>query len=170
MTYTLIAHTELGSDQSSITFSSIASTFTDLYLVLSARSSGSTEDVLVTFNGSGGTYSVARLLGTGSATQSDVQTNQWLRATANADTASTFSVSSMYVPNYTSANQKSASIEFVTENNGTRAIQGILAGLWTGTAAITSITLQISGQDVRQNSSATLYGITAGSSGGVVVS
>lgn len=170
MTYTLIAHTELGSDQSSITFSSIASSFTDLYLVLSARSSGTNEDVNVTFNGSGGTYTARRLAGTGSSTLSDALSNQWLRATANADTANTFSVCSMYVPNYRSSNQKSASLDWVTENNGTRAIQGLIAGLWTGTAAITSITLEISGQSFRQFSSATLYGITAGSSGGVVVS
>ena len=167
---TLIQHIELGSDSSDITFSSIPSTFTDLCLVLSARSSGTDEDVTVTFNTSGGTYSVRRLIGTGSATSSDTQTNQWLRATANADTTSTFSNTTMYLPNYTSSNAKSASCDSVTENNGTRAIQILNAGLWTGTSAISSIKLQIAGANLRAGSSATLYGITKGSDGTTTVS
>lgn len=159
MSMTKIQQVTLASDQSVIDFTSIPATFTDLCVVLSARSSGTDEDVTVTFNTSGGTYSVRRLLGTGSATLSDTQTNQWMRAAANADTASTFATSSLYIPNYRSSVAKSASVDFVTENNGTRAIQGLTAGLWTGTDPITSIRLQIAGASLRQGSSATLYGI-----------
>lgn len=170
MTMSFIQRYELTSDQPSIEFTSIPQTFTDLYLVLSARSSGVDEDVTVTFNTSGGTYSVRRLIGTGSGTQSDTQTNQWLRATANADTTSTFSSCVMYLPNYTSSNAKSASTDWVTENNGIRAIQGLTAGLWSGTSPISSIKLQIAGADLRANSSATLFGIKSGSDGTTTVS
>jgi hypothetical protein len=60
----------------------------------------------------------------------------------------------------------------VTENNATNANQGISAGLWSNNAAISSIRLFYTGSsnDIATGSSATLYGILKGSSGGVTVS
>jgi hypothetical protein len=175
MTYTLIAHTELASAQTEITFMNVGdipSTFTDLYLVVSARSTASpgTKNLRIKFNGSSANFSTRVLMGTGSGTSSFTESNYLGEQTIPGNTADTFASFSIYIPNYRSSANKSFSVDSVSENNGTTAYQTIIAGLWSQTAAITSI--GILGQDpsLAQFTSATLYGITAGSSGGVVVS
>jgi hypothetical protein len=180
MSMTLIQHIELGSNQSSITFSSIPATFTDLVLKVSPRNtSANTErDIFLQFNGdtTSGNYQVRRLYGDGGNAYSDAFSSgaDALRigfASGTNQTANTFGSVEIYIPNYTRNAAKSISADAVTENNATRAMQQISAGLWTGTAAISSITLQmILSVQFAANSSATLYGITAGSSGGVTVS
>jgi len=70
-----------------------------------------------------------------------------------------FSNGSLYIPNYTSSNYKSASSDDVTENNATTAFQYLEAWLWSNTAAITSLTLQPNLGSFPQYSSASLYGI-----------
>jgi hypothetical protein len=176
MTYTLIAHTEVGSGGSAaIEFNSIPATFTDLVLQLSLRNTSSTdaEGITIRFNGdnTSGNYSGRRLFGNGSNRFSDTTSNGFPFGGGGNNTASTFGNSSIYIPNYRSGVAKSISADGVAENNATVAFAGIAAGLWSGTAVITSIRLtQELGTSWAQFSSATLYGITAGSSGGVVVS
>ena len=152
----------------SIVFSSIPATYTDLKLVISARTNQSSwnDNSIVRFNGdSGNNYSNRRVNGSGSTTDSSSNTSQdgfyyWNFNGANA-TASTFSNNEMYIPNYTSSNQKSFSSERVVENNSsTDNMLSLIAGIWTGTAAITSISIApYYGTLFAQYSSATLYGI-----------
>jgi hypothetical protein len=86
-------------------------------------------------------------------------------------TANTFSNSQLYIPNYKSSNHKRVITETVEENNATGSGQFLYSTTWTGTTAITSITLGVlGGHNFLTFSSATLYGITAGTSGGVTVS
>ncbi len=169
---TLIQHTELGSAQSSITFSSIPQTFTDLYLVISGRlTSSNAEGLFVEFNGVTSGYSARDLYGTGSSAASStnpygITSKLFLGSLASsAQTSNTFNVTSAYIPNYTSSTAKSVSIENVTENNGTAANMDILAGLWTGTSAISSMVLTSNNGNFVQYTSATLYGILKGSNG-----
>jgi hypothetical protein len=174
MTYTLIAHTELGSAASSITFSSIPATFTDLLIVCSLRSDASPgvvwQGVNVGINDFATAPTRRNLFGTGSATGSDSTDGfHFFGASAQA-TASTFGNTSLYFPNYLSSNAKSFSIDSVGENNATAALQVIAAGLWNVSSAISTIRLLSTSGSWVIGSSATLYGITAGSSGGVVVS
>ena len=78
------------------------------------------------------------------------------------DTPNTFSNGEMYVPNYAGSTQKSASLDSVAENNASTAYMAMQAGLWTGTAAITSIALTpdtSTSPSFSQYSTATLYGI-----------
>jgi len=175
MTYTLIAHTELSSAQASIDFNSIPQTFTDLQIVLSSRSSTAPNPTAISdgniyFNASNSGYSGRLLLGDGSGAASGSYSNIffWLPS-ANA-TANTFGNASIYIPNYRTSNAKSVSLDLVTENNATFNYDLIFAGLWNNSAAITSISLQTNLTNFGQFTSATLYGITSGSSGGVVVS
>jgi hypothetical protein len=56
-------------------------------------------------------------------------------------TANTFGSGDFYIPNYTSANYKSVSYDVTEENNATQSYSQLGAGLWSNTAAITSITL-----------------------------
>lgn len=150
-----------------ITFSSIPATFTDLKLVISSRSTqaGLGEANRISFNGdtTSGNYTQKRLLGVGSgagSSQSQTLRESLFNVGSNA-TASTFANSEIYIPNYASANAKSVSIDTVTENNATEAYAALIAILWSGTAAITSIALvpETGSSTFVQYSTAALYGI-----------
>tara|TARA_R110000803_G_scaffold145228_2_gene211063 strand:- start:23 stop:529 length:507 start_codon:yes stop_codon:yes gene_type:complete len=164
----LIEHIEVGSGGAgSITFASIAADYTDLKIVISARNSNASNDndfVFATFNAdSGSNYSWRRLYGTGSTVASSSSSTTYLvagRSCNNGRTSNTFSNTSFYIPNYASSNQKSTSTDSVEENNATTAFQDIYAGLWTGTAAITSITLGAGSYSFLEYSTASLYGIS----------
>jgi hypothetical protein len=170
MTYTLIAHQELGSAQGSIVFNSIPQIFTDLKLVISDRSNRAATNDAILINLNGTSSSGRRLFGTGTTVVSTADTG--VLNTADTSTANTFSNIEVYILNYSvTTRNKSWSADGVTENNGTNAYPSIVAGLYASNSAVTSITLvNETGTAFLQNSSATLYGITAGSSGGVVVS
>jgi hypothetical protein len=156
-TYTLIQAQALTSSAASITFSSIPSTYTDLKLVFSLRSdTGGVTEFEVELNNTNPTQRA--LVGNGAAASST--TNIYLQATAAGVTSSVFSNGEVYIPNYTSTVAKSASIDNVTENNGTTAYAQIVAGLYsTVTTAVTSIRLADNYGSWVQYSTAYLYGI-----------
>lgn len=166
-TFKLIASVEVGSGgASSIDFTSIPATYTDLCLVLSSRTSRATnpeDEVYVRFNGSSSGYSSRSLFGTGAATSSNTggtaQINRtW--TTANGATSSTFGNMQIYIPNYAGSQNKSVSIDAISENNSTTAYAVFTAGLWSNSAAINQITLTPEvGPSFMQYSTATLYGI-----------
>jgi hypothetical protein len=166
-TFIKLSTTTVGaSSVAEIIFSSIPQTYTDLKILLSARSTQGNVygGGALQFNGdTASNYRWRRLRADGSIVASDNSTSaasitNWDVTGANA-TASVFSNIQLYIPNYTSANQKSVSVEYVGENNATEAHMGIIAGLWTGTAAVTSIKLYSAGGNLVQYSTATLYGI-----------
>ena len=168
----IIQHQELASTQSSITFSSIPQTCTDLLCVVSDRSTVNDAALYLQFNSSTTSYSICRLLGTGSGggiTQTFSERIAGFAQNTNY-TTSTFANTAIYIPNYKTSNQKSWSADSVTENNATGSYAGIISGVWTGTDAITSLTISVNGGSLVQYSSATLYGILAGSDGIVTVS
>ena len=131
----LIQFQELGSNQTSVSFSSIASTFTDLVLIVSARTdrSGQVDDQLqIRFNGVTSGYSERGLFGNGSSPSSFNNSSQtsirdiiWTTA-ANAS-SNTFGNGTVYIPNYRASTQKSVSSDSVTENNATAASQAVVA-------------------------------------------
>lgn len=170
----VIEHIELASAQSSITFSSIDQSFTDLLIVGSARSNRAAvdDDCQLSFNGSSTNYTIRRLFGTGSGQASIATPAQFAGyLNGNSATASSFSSISLYIPNYAGSTAKSYSTDSVTENNATESYQDISAGLWNDTSAITSITFSSRrGENLLAGTSFTLYGITAGSDGTTAVS
>lgn len=159
-TYTAIATVTVGSGGASdITFSSIAQSYTDLKIVLSARNTTASLDCLLNFNGSNSNLSRRALYGNGSSAASFAANDGYvIVVTQSTDTSNTFGNTEVYIANYTSSNNKSFAVESVTENNATQAYTFLQAGLWSNTAAITSITLS-SGSTFAQYSTATLYGI-----------
>ena len=157
----------------SIDFTSIPQTFTDLVILFSGRSNRNAifDNIRVQPNGATTGVSSRMLYGNGSGASSFTEAYVSGYTGGNNATASTFGNSSIYIPNYTSSNQKSFSIDSVSENNGTEAQQVLTAGLWTGTSAITSIILdQGDGTTWLQYTSASLYGILKGSDGVTTVS
>jgi len=159
-----LATTTVGSGGvSSVTFSAIPQTYTDLLIKGSARATTSVSnwvDIDVTINGSTSNFSFKELYGTGSsAAASNGTTGIFGYSNGSVATANTFSNFECYIPNYTSSNYKSFSADSVTENNATAALAIFDAGLWSNTAAITSISLAPNGTNFLQYSTFTLYGI-----------
>lgn len=161
-TFEKIATATVGSGgASSITFDPIAASWTDLVILASVRTTGgSTSDqMLIKFNGSTSGYSSKMLGGNGSSTSSPAIAQYVMPNNTTDQTASTFNNGQIYIPNYTGSSNKSYSAEGVQENNGTAAFMWMTAGLWSNTAAITSIELYPTANTFAQYSTATLYGI-----------
>ena len=165
-TMTLIASNTVGSGgASSVTFSSIPQTgYTDLVIKYSSRTSDAAPDVEVPirFNSdSASNYQYKFVYGNSNAAYSygDTRTNSYVRASGATATANTFANGEIYIPNYTSSNAKSLSIDTVEENNSSSAgsaYQVLNATLWTGTSSITSVSLLA---NFVQYSTFYLYGI-----------
>jgi hypothetical protein len=173
----LIAKSVLGADAASVTLGSggtIPQTYTDLVLLCSWRNVSSGAGGYLRINGdTGSNYSYRGLRGVGS-TPGSFNSATWVTSfgtqydegiffnTADSTlTADTFASVSIYIPNYAGSTNKSVSVDFAAENNGTTAYVGGIAGLWSSTAAITSVTLISDGAgDLKSGSSFFLYGIT----------
>lgn len=170
-TYTLIASSTVGSGgAANIEFTSIPATYTDLLIKVSARAASGGDSfahLLITFNSSTSGYTNRRIQSSGStaASSSDGTTEIYQKYGINgsASTASTFGNLDIYIPNYAGSNYKSVSSDSVTENNATEAWIDLNAGLWSNTAAITSVKLAAEYAGARnfaQFTTAYLYGIS----------
>lgn len=162
-TYTLIEAKTLASAVASVTFSSIPATYTDILLRVSARNSTTSTGIQIEFNASATGYTNRRLYGDGSSAASDTPGLSYISNTMIDDssyTANTFGNGDIYIPNYTSSNNKSVSVDGVTENNASGALSMFTAGLWSNSAAITAVklTAEASGNFV-SGSTFYLYGI-----------
>lgn len=162
--YIPIATVTVGSGgASSIIFSSIPQTYTDLVLKVSARDSTTANpisSVRVRPNGLTTNLSSKRLYGVNPSPGSDSPAFWLMLSDSSTATSNTFGNSEMYIPNYTSANFKSVSIDAVMENNSSTDYElDLIAGLWSSTTAITSLELFPPSGTFSQYSTATLYGI-----------
>ena len=159
---------------SSIEFTNIPQTYTDLIVKMSVRSSDTTNntgdyDALgFQFNGSQYGYLGKELQGSGSAASSVSRTTITISSSAygrfngiknsyNGNTA--FENFEMYIPNYILNNYKSISIDSVGEQNATDAMQIANASIWQNTDSITSIKFALQLGTFVQYSTATLYGV-----------
>jgi hypothetical protein len=162
-TFTKIADYTVGSGgASSIDFTTIPSTYTDLCLVFSTRTSAisSGGNDILSINGSSSSFSGRRLYGAGSGTPASDTVTTWTGFTsASTGTTSTFGNTSVYFPNYAGSTNKSYSIDTVQEQNGTTAYMGLGAGLWSSSSAINRLTLTPDSGNYVQYSTATLYGV-----------
>jgi hypothetical protein len=162
-TFVKIATVTVGSGgAATMDFTSIPSTYTDLQLVYSGRSTSTGADTALKFNSTTTNYSYRILYGTGSAAASASGSGTSGYGGYYNDsgyTANTFSSTSIYIPNYTSSLSKNYSVNTVQENNATGANSALQTFLWTNSAAITSISINPSTGNWAQYSSATLYGI-----------
>jgi hypothetical protein len=163
-TFELIASSTVGSGgATSIDFTSIASTWTDLCLKVSARDAGSIyREIWLTINGSTANATGKVLQGNGAAASSYSTTRvQGLGYTnMSTTTANTFSSIEFYIPNYAGSSNKSFSADGTGENNATTAYADLSASLWSQTAAITSISVVLAtGATFAQYSTAYLYGV-----------
>jgi hypothetical protein len=171
----LIETKTLGADAASIEFTSIPQDGTDLvalFAIRSPRAANQSDTAIIRFNSNSSSYSGRELIGDGSAAYSFTLGTTSLNVTipAASATSNTFGNASLYLANYTGATNKSASSDWVMENNATLAYQGIGAHLWSNTAAITSISFAAANGDLLAGSTVSLYKVTKGSDGIVTTS
>lgn len=166
VTFDKITTVTVGSSGSStISFTSIPSTYTDLCLLGSMRGDAAYNytDVKVEFNGVTTGYSRITLYGDGTSVGSGSDSTARFTSTNLAtSTSSTFSNIYLYIPNYTSSNYKAISSDTSVENNSaSNNLNMAVSGLWSNTASISSITLTpLTGGNFVQYSVVTLYGIS----------
>lgn len=165
-TYEAISSQTLGSAQTSITFSSISSAYTDLYLITRGGMNTSTGYGLsVRINGdTGNNYGYVRMYGAGSTISTDkAATYQWAASLvpASNNMAGNFALTFF---DYTNTSARKV-MHFQTysrgwDGGGSTGMVSCDAAVWRNTAAITSI--EISPEFAAQwltGTIATLYGI-----------
>jgi hypothetical protein len=177
-TYKLIQTTTVGSGgAATVSFSSIPQTYTDLVIVGSVRSTSTTSntgeyDVMAyRFNATTSGYTARVIEASGTSAVSSAQTtatgsgggtygrisdggiNNSLSGT------SIFSSFNWYIPNYAGSTNKSWTLDYASERNVTATYMGMVAGLWSNTAAITEITFALLVANYAEYSSFSIYGI-----------
>lgn len=161
LTYEPIAtSTVAGGSVSSITFSSIPSTYTDLVLIFDGSMTGGSNGA-IRFNSDTGTnYSATVLYGTGSASGSVRDVNVGLIIVNFAGTTGLRNVSRMMVMNYSNTTTNKTMM-FRRDDTHNATVAGV--GLWRSTAAINSIEFvqTVGASYFTAGSTLTLYGIKA---------
>jgi hypothetical protein len=154
-TYEKIATQTLGGTATSVTFSSIASTYTDLVLIFSGK--GSTGgNITFQFNSDTGTnYSSSIVYADGSSVGAVQGTNT---SSMNIGSVATdISTDIFHVMNYANTTTFKTVLGRYSRANEV----GQKVGLWRNTSAITNIVIGVSGGNFAIGSTFTIYGIKA---------
>lgn len=154
-TYTAIATTSFTG--STVSFTSIPQTYTDLVLV-TFISQGSGQDIRMKYNNSSTGYSQTWMRGDGSAANSSRNTSQtYINFYPNNGNSSTFDTWLVQIQNY--SNTTTNKVTLLRGGNSSAEVVSKIA-LWQNTSAIDQIDLTLTGSAV-SGSTATLYGIKA---------
>jgi hypothetical protein len=156
----LIQHVEL-STNGGIVFTNIPNTFTDLFLLITARSTSTAaqwSDSDLRPNGSTSAITYEFFIGGGR----DIRTVwQYWDSSATSGT-NLYSNQRFHIANYASSEYKQVTADISQANNlSATNFRGFGGGIWESTNPITSLTLGTTGDSVPP-SSATLYGILKG--------
>jgi len=139
----------------SMTFTSIPATYTDLVIKVSGLANA-TEGMYIQFNGSTSNFSGRYLI----AETPSVASGSLARYVGtNAAVTSVPNNTEIYIPNYAGSTNKSFSVDNVAETNASLGYLNLISGLWSSTAAITSITIETA-NSFKQHSTAYLYGVS----------
>lgn len=162
-TLTLIEKITVGSSSvASITFSNIPQTYTDIKVLVSARTSGSGDFRAYVYpNGATTNLSSMNIYADGSSAYSNTYSNGAIGFFINtADEGATiFGNGEIYFPNYSSSGYKGFSLDGATEHNGTGPYYGISSGRWNNNSTITSLEMRPTLGSFVQYSTFYLYGI-----------
>ena len=147
----------------SIDFTSIPQTYTDLKIISSTTSTAaSAQAQWISFNGSTSSFSGQYLYSDTTTAPSTASLARYVGTVmGTAQTANVFNCTEIYICNYTTSNFKSFSVDNGAENAAAYGGLNFIAGLWSNTAAITSISLAPNTFSYPQYSTATLYGISS---------
>lgn len=149
-----------GSSQTSLTFTSIPSTYQHLHLRIQGRQSSSGGIITISFNSDTATnYSRHALEGNGSAASAYGVANTTLSSFGWLGSSTNPGVNIFDIHDYASTTKNKTIRGFTGYDfNGSGKVT-LISGLWRNTAAITSITLDFSGDSFISGSVAALYGI-----------
>lgn len=163
----LIQKITLNSNASSVNFSNIPQNYTDLIINVSSRTnrSNDTGDGLwIRFNGATNNNNLSSRSLEGNGTQARSFTYSSGRCgtiSGGLQTSGIFGSNSIYIPNYTSSNPKSYLANSFWENSATLGYIEKIAGQWSVTSNITSISFVPEiGPSFVANSTFYLYGVT----------
>jgi hypothetical protein len=160
-TYEPIANTTLSSNASSITFSSIPSTYTDLVLIMNFNQDAGGAPTIQFNNDTSTSYSETNLVGDGSSASSHRETSvsNYYCFDYIATSTSVPNTSIIQIMNYSNTTTYKSLLE---RANVTTGGTGAIVGLWRNTAAINKIFIgrQTAG-NYTSGSQFTLYGIKA---------
>jgi hypothetical protein len=167
--YDSIATVTVGSGgSSSITFSSIPSTYQHLQVRITAKGNRSIaiENAYVNFNGdSGSNYNNHNIYADGSTVYASANTDPGMLIYTFAGNGGTtgsnvFGAGVVDILDYTNTNKNTTIRSLAGYDNNTQGLLGFNSGLWRNTSAITSITFTPTGGTAwLQYSSFALYGI-----------
>jgi hypothetical protein len=174
----LIETKTVGTAVNTLEFTSIPQTFTDLYILLSVRTTIADNIGYTTLRVNNVTtnWNVRFLQGNTSAVTTGATTAvpDFFGSGGNT-TANTFGNGSVYIPNYASSSiTKSLSIDFISENNASSAFSALqrnVGAVQNTTTAITSFQIIADGvTNLAVGTTVSVYGILKGSDGIVTVS
>jgi hypothetical protein len=163
-TYTPIASITVGTASTTVSFSSIPQTYTDLVVVASVGNATTSSNMQIRFNSdTASNYSQTTLAGDGSTAAS----NRYSGATnispiereEVSDIANTYSFSIINIGNYSNTTTYKSTLSRSGTPNSSSPGTDVQAGLWRSTAAITSITLLVNTGSFTSGSTFNLYGI-----------
>jgi hypothetical protein len=160
ITYEPIATTTLSSTSSSITFSSIPSTYTDLRLIFTGNFSSNSDDYKLRINSDSGTnYSSLWLRGDGtSASQDRTTATSFINLSRGDGMNTSIENQTMDIFSYTGSTFKSMILRRSSDRNGSGTTE-VNAGMWMSTSAVTSINIFTDVYTFAIGTTATLYGI-----------
>ena len=148
--------------QATVTFSAIPSTYRDLLVVLSGRSTAgvTAASLLATFNGdSGANYSFVRENRFG-PTSSLASTYMEIGSLSGASTASYISTVNFWIRDYASTGKWRPSMAQSSLVDGTAVVHQQASGWWENTAnPVTSVSFALASGNFEDGSTVTLYGI-----------
>jgi hypothetical protein len=158
-TYSTIATQTLGSAQSTVDFTSITGSYTDLVLVCDFQLSSAGGNANIKFNSATGNMSQTYLYGNGSSALSGrFNTYSVLYFGGGGGSANTSVNAIINIQNYSNTNVFKS---FLVRYNDTTEATVANVGLWRSTSAITAINLATQAGNFTAGSTFTLYGIAA---------
>jgi hypothetical protein len=167
--YESIATVNVGSATSTITFSSIPSTFTHLQLRIIARTSIASvqDDLLMRFNGdSANNYGGHQFFGNSSTVGSNtlggtlpVNILYPGYISGNSAGSNTYGIAIIDIFDYTNGNKKKTWRSLNGNENNESGFTLLRSGFWNSTSTISSIVFFLGGANYMQHSSFALYGI-----------
>ena len=162
VTYVPIASNTLGSDASSVTFSSIPSTYTDLVIVAWTKPfSGSEGSIKMNFNSdTGSNYSNTYLSGDGSTASSGRNTNATSIALSTGNSLNNPRQPVYITQIFNYANTTTYKTALTRTSEGATYVDAWV-GLWRSTSAITTVTYNITYLNIGAGSTFSIYGILA---------
>jgi hypothetical protein len=157
-TYTPIASITLGATASSVTFSSIPQTYTDLVLVCNGGVTSGSLNYLVKVNSSATGYSRTTLGGDGSATFSARQTSQ-SQMTLNDYGYLDTTFGTNLIGHFMNYSNTTTHKTVISRSNNAANGTGLVANLWQNTAAISTMEVYVASSTFLSGSTFNLYGI-----------